>query len=129
LRSQLMIDLAHELEWLGCELEFIGKKHALEGFPGAGRTWDSFLEKQRGVMLTADKIERELKDSIRFNPSRLVGTTFAIDQALDAITQLLSEVETIKHAAVFAVHEMPGRVRGFSRAIEDALIDSVPMQR
>jgi hypothetical protein len=129
LRTQALIDLAHELEWLGCELEFIGKKHAQQGFPCAGRTWQSFLEKQRGVAITADKIERELKDAIRFNPSRLVGTTFAIDQALDAITQLLSEVEAIKHDAVFAVHLLPGKVRGFSKAIEDALSETTPLTR
>jgi len=29
----LLMRLARDLEWLGCELEYQGKKHAEEGFP------------------------------------------------------------------------------------------------
>ena len=49
-----LLQLAQDLEWLGCELEFIGHKHALEGFPESGPSWDQFREKQRGVLATAN---------------------------------------------------------------------------
>jgi hypothetical protein len=110
-----------DLEWLGCELEYFGHKHALEGFPGAGPTWDLFCEKQRGVLTTTDKIERELKNYVRFNPTRLVGVEYPISETLDSITDLLGTVETIKHVAAFAVHELPPLVRSFTKMVERCL--------
>src|SRR5438876_3003087 len=68
MREPSMLRLAQELEWLGCELEFYGHRHALAGFPKAGPIKDDFLKKKRGVKVTVDKIERELKASVRFNP-------------------------------------------------------------
>jgi hypothetical protein len=116
-----LLQLAQDLEWLGCELEFIGHKHALEGFPEAGPTWDRFREKQRGVLATADKVERELKNFVRFNPTRLVGVEYPIAQSLDSITDLLGNAETIKQAAALSVSELPPLVRKFTRMVEDYL--------
>src|SRR5579863_9296625 len=116
-----LLHLAQDLEWLGCELEFIGKKHAHEGFPESGPTWDAFLEKQGGVMTTVDKIERELKGLVRFNPTKLVGVNFPLAAALDAITELLAAVDEIKQCSQVAVHELPGKVRGFTRMVSDYL--------
>ncbi len=112
-----LLQLAADLEWLGCELEYYGHKHAMEGFPEAGQTWDVFLEKQRGVLTTADKIERELKGLVRFNPATLVGVDYPIEAALDSITYLLAAIEDIKEAANFAVHELPHKVRNFNRTV------------
>ncbi len=117
-----LLKLARELEWLGCELEYYGHKHALEGFPEAGPTWDAFREKQRGVMATVDKIERELKNSVRFNPTRLVGVEYPIDETLDTLAEVLRAVEEIKQASAFAVHELPPRVRNFTKMIETYLL-------
>ena len=113
-----LLQLAQELEWLGCELEYFGHKHALEGFPGSGHAWDLFREKQRGVLTTADKIERELKNFVRFNPTRLVGVQYPITETLDSITDLLATVETIKQAAALAVDELPPLVRSFTKIVE-----------
>jgi hypothetical protein len=113
-----LLQLAQELEWLGCELEYFGHKHALEGFPGSGPAWDLFREKQRGVLTTADKIERELKNFVRFNPTRLVGVQYPITETLDSITDLLATVETIKQAAALAVDELPPLVRSFTKIVE-----------
>ena len=71
--ARQLLRLAQDLEWLGCELEYYGHKHALEGFPESGPTWETFREKQRGVLTTADKIDRELKSAVRFNPTALMG--------------------------------------------------------
>ena len=116
--------LAHDLEWLGCELEYLGHKHALEGFPERGPTWETFKEKQDGVMRTADKIEHELKDSVRYNPARLVGIAFPLEQTLNSVTDLLVAVEEIKHAAEFSVNELPGMVRNFTR-LADAYLGAI----
>ena len=116
-----LLQLAQDLEWLGCELEYVGHKHALEGFPEAGPTWDQFREKQRGVLATADKVERELKNFVRFNPTRLVGVEYPIAQSLDSITDLLGKAETIKQAAALAVNELPPLVRNFTKMVEGYL--------
>ena len=103
MREPPLLQLAQELEWLGCELEYYGHQHAEQGFPESGPGWDTFCDKQRGVLVTADKIEHELKNAVRFNPSRLVGVVYPLQEALDAITALLGAVEEIKQCAVFAV--------------------------
>jgi len=117
--NETLLNLAQDLEWLGCELEFIGKQHAHEGFPEAGPTWELFLEKQRGVLVTADKIERELKNLVRFNPSSVVGVEFPLEAALDSIVVLLESVEEIKQCAQMAVQELPSKVRSFSKMVSD----------
>ena len=116
-----LLRIAQDLEWLGCELEYYGQKHALEGFPEAGLAWDSFLEKQRGVLTTADKVDRELKSAVRFNPALLLGVDYPIEATLDSIVQLLSAVEEIKTAATAAVQELPSKVRHFTKMVESYL--------
>jgi hypothetical protein len=113
-----LLKLAQDLEWLGCELEFVGHKHALEGFPESGPSWDMFREKQRGVLATADKVERELKNFVRFNPTLLVGVEYPIARSLDSITDLLGRAESIKQAAAYSVGELPPLVRGFTKLVE-----------
>jgi hypothetical protein len=113
-----IVQLAQDLEWLGCEEEHYGHKHAMEGFPEAGPSWDEFCEKRRGVLTTADKIERELRNAVRFNPARLVGVDYPLGETLDAITELLNAVEDIKQASVFAVHTLPPMVRNFTKMVE-----------
>ena len=116
-----LLQLAQDLEWLGCELEHYGHLHAQEGFPQSGANWEAFLEKQRGLLITAEKIERELKTAISFNPTALVGMEFPLEAALEAIGVLLNAVEEIRQAAVFSVHELPGKVRPFTRMVETYL--------
>ena len=116
-----LLKLAQDLEWLGCELEYLGHKHAMEGFPESGPAWDLFREKQRDVLATADKIERELKNFVRFNPTRLVGVEYPISETLDSITELLGSVETIKQAAAFAVYQLPPLVRSFTKMVDGYL--------
>lgn len=116
-----ILQLAYELEWLGCELEFYGQKHALEGFPNQGEMYAVFLEKQRGVLSTAEKIQRELKDAIRFNPQSLVGVEYPLQEALENVGELMAAVEDIKLTAVKAVQHLPNKVRAFTRMVNDYL--------
>lgn len=115
--NNLVLHLAQDLEWLGCELEYIGHQHALEGFPGSGPTWEDFLEKQRGLTATANKIERELKSAVRFNPTPLVGVDYPLEATLDSIGELLAALEDIKQCALSSVQELPSKVRNFSRNV------------
>jgi hypothetical protein len=124
MREQTLLKLAQDLEWLGCELEHYGQVHAHQGFPGSGPAWEAFLEKQRGVLITADKIERELKSQVRFNPSRLIGLDFPMDIALDLVTSLLAAAEEIKISASESVQELPNKVRAFTRQV-DAYLGAV----
>jgi len=110
--------LAQDLEWLGCELEHYGRQHAHEGYPEEGPTWDAFLEKQRGVMFTADKIEHELKNALRFNPTAVLGIEYPLEASFEALSELMSAVEEIKHSAVFAVQTLPGEVRALTQMVE-----------
>jgi hypothetical protein len=116
-----LLQLAQDLEWLGCELEHYGHLHAVEGFPESGPNWQAFLEKRDGVLKTAEKIERELKTAISFNPTALVGVEFPLDAALEAISVQLSALEEIRQAAEFAVHELPTKVRTFTRMVQTYL--------
>ena len=117
-----LLQLAQDLEWLGCELEHYGHQHALLGFPQSGKIWDTFCEKQRGVLVTADKIERELKNAVRYNPAQLVGMDYPLGATLDSVAALLGAVEEIKHCCVFAVQVIPSRVRTFTQLIEQYLL-------
>jgi len=116
-----LLQLAQDLEWLGCELEHYGHLHAQEGFPESGPNWHAFLEKRDGVLKTADKIERELKTAISFNPTALVGVEFPLDAALDAIGVQLSALEEIRQDAEYAVYELPTKVRTFTRMVQTYL--------
>ncbi len=112
-----LLHLAQELEWLGCELEYCGQKHAHLGFPMAGPEWNVFLEKQRGVVATVDKVERLLKETVHYNPSALVGVDYPLEAALDSITLLLAALEEIRQTALNAVHDLPEKVRAFTRLV------------
>lgn len=114
-----LLRLARDLEWLGCELEYQGMKHAQEGFPEVGPTWEAFLRMQKGVFSTIDKLERELTTSIKYNPAALVGGgDVALDAALDAVGVQLAALEDIRTATTYFVHELPGKVRAFTRLVE-----------
>jgi len=113
--------LTRNLEWLGCELEYQGKKHAHEGFPEAGATWEGFVHMQEGVVSTIDKLERELKGSVKYNPTSLVGVDYPLDAALEAISVQLAALEDIRNCAEYSVHELPAKVRGFTRMVETYL--------
>jgi hypothetical protein len=123
-----LLTLAYELEWVGCELEFYGHKHAMEGYPEKGPTWEAFVVKQRGVLATCDKVERELKGAIRYNQAVLVGTATPVEAKLNTVVAMLAAVEDIREKAVYSVHELPERVRTFARVVEDSLSQSTTVQ-
>ena len=116
-----LLRLAHGLEWLGSELDYCRRQYAQAGSPGEGPAWNALLEHQRCVLLTADKIEHQLKHSVPFNPAALLNIEFPLEDALDLVGDLLESVEEIKQAAVTQVHEVPPKTRSFHRMVENYL--------
>jgi hypothetical protein len=113
-----LMQLAQDLAQLGAEALFYGQR-------AAGPALDSFLEKQREVMRTADKIERELASEIRFNPTRLIGIEYPLEEELDSITNLLAGLEDIKESAVHSLEDLPAKTRLFAKRLEDHLAEGV----
>jgi hypothetical protein len=116
-----VLRLAHGLEWLGSELDHCMRQYAQAGFPRQGPAWNALLEQQRSLLLTADKIEHQLKHSVPFNPTALLDIEFPLEEALDFVGDLLESVEEIKQAAVTEVHEVPLMTRSFHRMLEQYL--------
>jgi hypothetical protein len=109
-----LMQLAQDLEQLGTEAFFYGQR-------AAGPSLNSFLEKQREIMTTADKIGRELATEIRFNPARLIGIEYPLEEEIDSITNLLAGLEDIKESAVNSVEDLPAKTRIFAKLLENHL--------
>jgi hypothetical protein len=105
----LILKLARDLEWLGCELEYQGLKHANEGFPEAGPTWEDFIRMRQGSRHR--KLERELKARL-INPATLVGVSYPQDASTH-----WNLIQARKFAPQSAVHELPARVRAFPQLV------------
>ena len=120
MRDERLVQLAQQLEWLGCDAGFYGAKASEPAV-------ETFLERQREVLATAEKIERELKSAVRFNLGALVGVDYCpLEQTFDCITDLLAAVEDIKQSAVFSAQELPVKVRQFNRMVESYASAAIP---
>jgi hypothetical protein len=111
-----LMQLAQDLEHLGAEACFYGQR-------AAGSALNDFLEKQREIMRTADKIGRELAGEIRFNPARLIGIEYPLEEEIDSITDLLAGLEDIKESAVNSVDQLPVKTRLFAKRLENHLVE------
>ncbi len=120
MRDEQLLQLAQDLEWLGSEAGFLGKRNN----SAAG---ELFLEKQREVLLTAAKLERELKGAVRFNLSSLTGVDYPVEWSLNSVAELLTQLEDIKEAATGSSHELPQKARQFTRMIQGYLGPLVPL--
>ncbi|HLW79256.1 MAG TPA: hypothetical protein VKU44_06620 [Terriglobia bacterium] len=120
MKPDRLLQLAQELEWLGCDAGFYAQKHD-------ARSAENLLERQQELLATADKIERELKGAVRFNLTSLVGVEFPLETALDSVTDLLAGVEDIRQSAIDAVEEVPPKVRQFTRRVENYVNAPVPL--
>lgn len=70
------------------------------------------------MLITAQKVERELKSAVRFNPTELLGVDYPLDTALEVVGELLNALEDVKWSAAYAVQALPAKVQGFRRMIE-----------
>jgi len=135
-----LLQLAQDLDWLGCQLGQYGPKVAPgrdSREAGRGGSPSSFPftsaasrdaavgEKQRGLLTTADKIQRELLNSVRFDPTRLVGVGAPVEQTLESVAEMLEAVEDIKEAALGPTQELPPKVRTLAAMVRNYL-DTIP---
>lgn len=112
--EQRLLRLTQDLERLGTEECYYEQQP-----PGAAL--GNFLEKQREVLITADKLMKELAGEIRFNPQRLMGIDYPLDDEIDSITHLLEGLEEIKRAAVHSVEELPAKMKMFAELLDGHL--------
>jgi hypothetical protein len=115
-----VLQLAQDLEWLGCEEQYFEQSRILDA-P------ERFFERQREVISTADKIERELMTRVRFNPSPLIGINYSLGETLDALIELLTSIQGIRQSALHATHELPDQVRKFRRMAQSYFNDATPL--
>lgn len=120
MKTERLVQFAQELESLSFDASFYAQKRD---------AWaaDALLEKQRELLATVDKVERELKGAVRFNLTALVGVAFPLEWTLDAIAELLAGVEEIRESAVSGAEDLPPKVREFSRLVENYVSASVPL--
>jgi hypothetical protein len=111
-----LMQLAQDLEQLGAEVMFFSRRPA-------GPAFEDFREKQREIVRTANKIGRELAGEIRFNPARLIGMEYPLEEEIDSITDLLTGLEEIKQCATTSVQELPAKTRRFARLLEGHLME------
>ncbi|MGH9325148.1 MAG: hypothetical protein ACRD2B_00455 [Terriglobia bacterium] len=112
--EQRLLQLTQDLKRLGTE-----ECYFVQQPPGAAI--ESFLEKQREVLITADKLIKELAGEVRFNPQRLLGIEYPLDSEIDSISQLLEGLEDIKEAAVDAVEDLPVKTHIFAELLDGHL--------
>ncbi len=117
--QERLMQLAQDLQRLGAE-EFYYNQQQEEG----SRLHD-FLENQRQVLITADKLEKELVEEIRFNPTQLMGIDYPLDDELNSIVYLLAGLEDIKRSAVHSVEDLPAKMQVFKRLLEAHLMQEV----
>jgi len=110
--ADTIIQLAQDLEWLGREAPYFASS-------APGPLGDSTVDKPHEILRTAEKLERELKSAIRYNPHSLVGVDYPLESILDSIAELLAAIAEIKAAALAADRDLPAKVKNFSRMIEN----------
>lgn len=110
-----LMHLAQELERLGTEECFYYQQ-------ATGPAIRQFLSKQQELLITAEKMQRELAAEIRYNPARLMGIDYPIAEELEAISGMMAGLEEIKVSAVDSVDELPARTEMLSRVLQGRLL-------
>ncbi|HEY6293667.1 MAG TPA: hypothetical protein VI455_19105 [Terriglobia bacterium] len=116
-----LLELAQELEWQVLQL-----RRVRGGEMAAGELEKLALERQRTLIATADKIQRELLDTVRFDPLRLVGVGGPIDATLDAVGDLVVALDEIRQNAD-DVSRLPFAVRSLQSLLKDFCQEGVPV--
>ncbi|HEV2426474.1 MAG TPA: hypothetical protein VGZ29_16735 [Terriglobia bacterium] len=116
-----LLQLAQELDWQVMDL-----KHAGE-HPGKDAKGELVETRQKSVLATADKIQRELLASVRFDPLRLVGVGGSISDTLDSLGELLLALDKIRLEATGRVDSLPSTVRSFQGLLKGYCNDGAPM--
>ena len=117
----LLLQLGQELNWQALELR--RSDSDLEAHVGHEAIHDS----QRRVLATADKIQRELLSSVRFDPLRLVGVGGPIGATLDSVSELLVAIDAVRHNALTRANELPSSVKSLQGLLQGFCNDGAPV--
>lgn len=118
----LLLQLGQELDWQALELRRSDLE--MEGPPGDQET---IRDSQRRVIATADKIQRELLASVRFDPLRLVGVGGPIGATLDSVSELLVAIDAVRQNALTRANELPSSVRSLQGLLQGFCNDGAPV--
>jgi hypothetical protein len=115
-----LLELGQQLEWQVLQLRGAGlgthAEAALEDSFGPAiddPATEALLERQRAVIATADKIQRELLSTVRFDPLRLVGVGGPIAETLESVADLIVAIDEIRRDATSNIGGLPSTVRSF----------------
>jgi hypothetical protein len=118
----LLLQLGQELDWQALEL----RRSDLE-MEGAAGDQEPIRDSQRRVIATADKIQRELLASVRFDPLRLVGVGGPIGATLDSVSELLVAIDAVRQNALTRANELPSSVRSLQGLLQGFCNDGAPV--
>jgi hypothetical protein len=117
-----LLQLGQELDWQVLQLRRAGPEasgNAEDEFglpaeePSSEALSEAIVERQRAVIATADKIQRELLATVRFDPLRLVGVGGPIAATLDSVADLIVAIDEIRRDASTNIGGLPSTVRSF----------------
>jgi hypothetical protein len=116
-----LLQLAQELDWQAMNLN---RSRERQDADAAGEALET---RQRNVLALADKIQRELLASVRFDPLRLVGVGGPISDTLDSLAELLLALDKVRQEASGGVNNLPSTVRSFQGLLKGFCNDGAPM--
>jgi hypothetical protein len=116
-----LLQLAQELDWQVMDLNHTGERL------DSGARDEAVETRQKTVLVTADKIQRELLASVRFDPLRLVGVGGPISDTLDSLAELLLALDKIRQETNGGVGSLPSTVRSFQGLLKGFCNDGTPM--
>lgn len=114
----LLLQLGQELDWQVLQLRRAAPQppgdteDSLGPAPGDALS-ETIIEWQQAVIATADKIQRELLSTVRFDPLRLVGVGGPIAATLDAVADLIVAIDKIRRDATSNIGGLQSTVRSF----------------
>ncbi len=114
-----LLHLTQDLERLAYEEQHIRRQSLATSLA-------AFMEKQREVVSTVNKIERELSTEVRFNPAPLIGIDYPIEDALECVSGLVTQLEDIRSCAGQDVSRLPEKVGEFKKKLADFVDGPLP---
>ena len=132
-----LLQLGQELEWQVLQLrradsEAPAQTGAEPAYgpaiddPSAGTISETMRELQRTVIATADKIQREILATVRFDPLRLVGVGGPIAETLNSVADLIVALDEIRCDATRNVGGLPNTVRSFQGLLRGYCEEGTP---
>ena len=116
-----LLQLAQELDWQAVNLLRAGAEP-----PAGAHSAEPLEERQRGLVATADKIQRELLAAVRFDPAHLVGVGGPIGATIDALAELLVSIDEVRHDALADASRLASAVGSFQRLLRGFCEDRAP---